>query len=153
MTISETATFLKISSKWLIPSTNGRLVLLLFLIGHLCCALLIWFDHGPGLQSWAALPIINGFATFWLLAKPPYRSSEVIPSWPGGRSGGGAAVSSNNDAQNHGASHVQAVTAPLAGDFNHWHPMPMHQREDGGWFIQELLAHGHHQYRNKPAVT
>jgi uncharacterized protein (DUF983 family) len=64
MTIPETATFLKVSSKWLIPSTNGRLVLLLLLIGHLCCALLIWFDHGPALQPWATLPIINGFVTF-----------------------------------------------------------------------------------------
>ena len=49
-----------VSNKWLMPST----------IGHLCCARLIWFGHMPGLQSWAAFPIINGFVTFWLLAKP-----------------------------------------------------------------------------------
>jgi hypothetical protein len=95
MTIPEPATFLKVSSKWLLLFADGRLVLLLLLIGHLCCALLIWFDHGPDLQSWAALPIINGFVTFWLLAKPKYRSSEVIPGWPGGRS-------SDDDAQNYG---------------------------------------------------
>jgi antibiotic biosynthesis monooxygenase (ABM) superfamily enzyme len=66
----KTKAFLQIWSKWLPSSTGGRLVLLLLLIGHLCCALLIWFVHSPGLQSWAALPIINGFVTFWLLAKP-----------------------------------------------------------------------------------
>ncbi|HAO80673.1 MAG TPA: hypothetical protein DCQ92_17215, partial [Verrucomicrobia subdivision 3 bacterium] len=60
----------KVRSKWLLPSVNGRPVLLLLMIGHFCCALLIWFDHRPGLQPWAALPIINGFVTFWLLAKP-----------------------------------------------------------------------------------
>jgi uncharacterized protein (DUF983 family) len=64
----KTKTFPKVSSEWLTPSTDGRLVLLLLLIGHLGCALLIWFDHSPGRQSWAALPIINGFVTFWLLA-------------------------------------------------------------------------------------
>jgi uncharacterized protein (DUF983 family) len=66
----KTKTFPKVSSKWLISFTDGRLVLLLLLIGHLCCFLLICFEHSPGLQSWAALPIINGFATFWLLTKP-----------------------------------------------------------------------------------
>ncbi len=40
-----------------------------------------------------------------------------------------------------GANSVQ-----IAGDFNQWHPVPMHQRVDGWWFIQMLLAHGHHQY-------
>jgi hypothetical protein len=40
----------------------------MLLIGQLGCALLIWFAHNPGLQLWVALPIINGFVTFWLLA-------------------------------------------------------------------------------------
>jgi len=37
----------------------------------------------------------------------------------------------------------------LVGDFNHWNPTthPMEQREDGWWFLQVLLTHGHHQYR------
>ena len=34
----------------------------------------------------------------------------------------------------------------IAGDFNQWHPVPMHQQVDGWWFIQLLLAHGHHHY-------
>ena len=42
------------------------------------------------------------------------------------------------------APHAKSVQ--IAGDFNHWHPVPMHQREDGWWFIQALLTHGHHQY-------
>jgi 1,4-alpha-glucan branching enzyme len=41
----------------------------------------------------------------------------------------------------------RAKSVQIAGDFNHWHPMPMRQREGGWWFIQVLLAHGHHQYR------
>lgn len=40
-----------------------------------------------------------------------------------------------------------AKTVQLAGDFNHWYPILMSQREDGWWFIQVWLAHGHHQYR------
>ena len=56
-------------SQWFIASAANRLTLLLLLIGHLCCGLLIWFHHNPGLQSWMALPSINGFVTFWLLAK------------------------------------------------------------------------------------
>jgi hypothetical protein len=92
----------KVSSKGPLPFADGRLVLIMLLIGHLCCALLIWFEHGPGLQSWATLPIINGFVTFWLLAKPKYRPSEVIPGWPGGRSEGTAANHSDDDAQNYG---------------------------------------------------
>jgi 1,4-alpha-glucan branching enzyme len=40
-----------------------------------------------------------------------------------------------------------AKTVQIAGDFNHWHPVSMHQQLDGWWFIQLLLAHGHHQYR------
>ena len=38
----------------------------------------------------------------------------------------------------------------LAGDFNGWiqllHPMRLHRREDGWWFIEVPLTHGHHQY-------
>ena len=67
--VMETTTFPKFRKKWLIPPTDGRLVLLLLLVAHLCCALLIWFGHRPGLQSWVALPIINGIVTLWLLAK------------------------------------------------------------------------------------
>jgi 1,4-alpha-glucan branching enzyme len=40
----------------------------------------------------------------------------------------------------------RAKSVQIAGDFNHWHPIPMDQREDGWWFIQVLLTHGHHQY-------
>jgi 1,4-alpha-glucan branching enzyme len=29
-----------------------------------------------------------------------------------------------------------AKSVELAGDFNHWHRLPMHQRVDGWWFIQ-----------------
>ena len=75
----KTKTISSISSKWLMPFTNGRLVLLLLLIGHLCCFLLICFKHSPGLQSWAALPLINGLATFWLLAK----SQNQFLNWNG----------------------------------------------------------------------
>ena len=39
-----------------------------------------------------------------------------------------------------------AKSVQIAGDFNQWHPVPMHQRVDGWWFIQMLLPHGHHQY-------
>jgi len=56
------------SSHWLISSTAKHLTLLLLLIGHFCCGLLIWFHYDPGLQSWVALPVINGLATVWLLA-------------------------------------------------------------------------------------
>jgi 1,4-alpha-glucan branching enzyme len=37
----------------------------------------------------------------------------------------------------------------LAGDFNGWNPAshPMRRREDGCWFIEVLLTHGHHQYQ------
>jgi len=37
-----------------------------------------------------------------------------------------------------------AKTVQLAGDFNHWHPILMAQREDSWWFIQMWLPHGHH---------
>ncbi len=39
-----------------------------------------------------------------------------------------------------------AKSVHLAGDFNHWHPIPMSRRVDGWWFIQVELPHGHHQY-------
>ena len=39
-----------------------------------------------------------------------------------------------------------AKSVQLAGDFSHWHPIPMSQRVDGCWFIQVELPHGHHQY-------
>ena len=39
-----------------------------------------------------------------------------------------------------------AKSVQIAGDFNHWHPVPMHQQVDGWWFVQMLLPHGHHQY-------
>jgi len=41
----------------------------------------------------------------------------------------------------------QARAVQLAGDFNHWHPLPMLPRDDGWRFIQLLLVRGHHQYR------
>lgn len=34
----------------------------------------------------------------------------------------------------------------LVGDFNHWYPILMEHREDGWWFIQVWLSHGHHRY-------
>lgn len=34
----------------------------------------------------------------------------------------------------------------LVGDFNLWLPDPMEQREDGWWFLQVWMPHGHHQY-------
>ena len=54
--------------EWLMASTARRLTLLLLLFGHLGCGILIWFQHNPGLQSWMALPVINGLVTVWLLA-------------------------------------------------------------------------------------
>ncbi len=39
-----------------------------------------------------------------------------------------------------------AKSVELAGDFSHWHPLPMRQRVDGWWFIEVDLPHGHHQY-------
>jgi 1,4-alpha-glucan branching enzyme len=41
----------------------------------------------------------------------------------------------------------QARSVQLAGDFNHWNPLAMQRRDDGWWFIQVMLIHGHHQYR------
>jgi len=40
-----------------------------------------------------------------------------------------------------------AKTVHLAGDFNHWYPILMEQRDDDWWFIQVWLPHGYHQYR------
>lgn len=41
----------------------------------------------------------------------------------------------------------RAKLVELAGDFNHWHPLPMQRLMAGWWFIQMQLCHGHHQYR------
>jgi 1,4-alpha-glucan branching enzyme len=40
-----------------------------------------------------------------------------------------------------------AKLVELAGDFNHWHPLPMQRSVDGWWLAQVQLRHGHHQYR------
>ena len=40
-----------------------------------------------------------------------------------------------------------ARTVELAGDFNHWHPLPMERSLDGWWFATVELHHGHHTYR------
>jgi 1,4-alpha-glucan branching enzyme len=40
-----------------------------------------------------------------------------------------------------------AKLVELAGDFNHWHPLPMQRSLDGWWLVQVELCHGHHQYR------
>ncbi len=75
----KSTTFPKVSRNWLILLTQSWLVLPLLLIGHLCCFLLICFKHSPGLQLWAALPLINGLVTFWLLAK----SQNQFLNWNG----------------------------------------------------------------------
>ena len=43
----------------------------------------------------------------------------------------------------------RAKSVQLVGDFNHWNAgsLPMARRVDGWWYLQVLLAHGHHQYR------
>ena len=41
----------------------------------------------------------------------------------------------------------RAKSVQLVGDFNAWHPFPMHRQIDGWWYIQVMLPHGHHQYR------
>jgi 1,4-alpha-glucan branching enzyme len=41
----------------------------------------------------------------------------------------------------------RAKLVELAGDFNHWHPLPMQRSVDGCWLAQVQLCHGHHQYR------
>jgi 1,4-alpha-glucan branching enzyme len=40
----------------------------------------------------------------------------------------------------------RARSVQIAGDFNSWSPLPMRQREDGWWYVQLLLCHGHHRY-------
>ena len=40
-----------------------------------------------------------------------------------------------------------AISVELAGDFNHWQPLPMQRSVDGWWLAQVELGHGHHQYR------
>ena len=46
----------------------------------------------------------------------------------------------------------------LMGEFNSWDAKshPMRRQPDGGWLLQVLLHHGHHQYRflidGKPAL-
>jgi len=40
-----------------------------------------------------------------------------------------------------------AKLVELAGDFNHWHPLPMEKSLDGWWLARVELCHGHHQYR------
>jgi 1,4-alpha-glucan branching enzyme len=41
-----------------------------------------------------------------------------------------------------------AQSVYMTGDFNWWNPTshPMRRREDGWWFIEVQLTHGHHQY-------
>jgi 1,4-alpha-glucan branching enzyme len=41
-----------------------------------------------------------------------------------------------------------AQSVYMTGDFNCWNPTshPMRRREDGWWFIEVHLTHGHHQY-------
>ena len=41
-----------------------------------------------------------------------------------------------------------AKSVSLIGDFNDWDPLthPMRRREDGWWFVEVPLAHGHHHY-------
>jgi|GEM_PF-5786436 len=73
----KTKPFSEISSKWVTLLTQSCLVLPLLLTVHLCCFLLICSKQSPGLQLWAAMPLINGLVTFWLLAK----SQNQFLSW------------------------------------------------------------------------
>ena len=43
----------------------------------------------------------------------------------------------------------KAKSVCLTGDFNRWDPTshPMQQREDGWWYLQVPLTHGHHLYQ------
>ncbi len=41
----------------------------------------------------------------------------------------------------------EARSVQLEGDFTGWIPLVMQRREDGWWFLQLPLAHGHHRYR------
>jgi 1,4-alpha-glucan branching enzyme len=51
-----------------------------------------------------------------------------------------------------------AESVYLMGDFNAWNPTshPMQRREDGWWYIEVPLRHGHHQYQflvdNQPVL-
>jgi len=40
-----------------------------------------------------------------------------------------------------------ARSVRIAGDFNHWSPVPMERRLDGWWYLSVLVCHGHHRYR------
>jgi 1,4-alpha-glucan branching enzyme len=42
----------------------------------------------------------------------------------------------------------EAQEVSIAGDFNNWNTTShrMHRRQDGVWFIQLELNHGHHHY-------
>jgi len=42
-----------------------------------------------------------------------------------------------------------AQSVYLMGDFNGWNPAshPMRRRDDGCWFIEVQLPHGHHRYQ------
>ncbi|HSY18841.1 MAG TPA: glycogen-binding domain-containing protein [Candidatus Acidoferrales bacterium] len=40
-----------------------------------------------------------------------------------------------------------AKMVELAGDFSHWHPLPMERSPDGWWVTRVELRHGHHTYR------
>jgi 1,4-alpha-glucan branching enzyme len=52
----------------------------------------------------------------------------------------------------------EAAEVFVTGDFNDWSPTshPMEKRQDGTWFAQLQLNHGHHHYRfvidGKPAL-
>lgn len=41
-----------------------------------------------------------------------------------------------------------AKSVSLIGEFNNWNPLthPMRKREDGWWFTEVPLTHGHHHY-------
>lgn len=41
-----------------------------------------------------------------------------------------------------------AKSVSLIGEFNHWNALthPMRRREDGWWFAEVPLTHGHHHY-------
>jgi 1,4-alpha-glucan branching enzyme len=41
----------------------------------------------------------------------------------------------------------RAKLVELAGDFNHWHRLPMQRLLDDWWFVKLQLCDGHHQYR------
>jgi len=45
-------------------------------------------------------------------------------------------------------SNPAAQSVSVIGDFNNWNPLtnPMRRREDGWWFAEVPLTHGHHHY-------